>query len=244
MEEKLACFQKAGIEEVIFVEFTQAFAALTPEEFVLRVLRDGIGVRDVFVGEQFAFGKGRTGRMDDLVRLGSNAGFHVHPVPAIRIEGDVVSSTRIRTLVQAGDVRRAAHFLGRPYVLDGTVRTGAGRGEKLGWPTANLRLPPDRVIPVDGVYATRTLWNKRILESVSYIGTRPTFGSGERLLEVYLLDEQVNLYGERIHVQFVERLREDRVFSTPEELSACIDLDVTRARETLKAASHAESDVS
>jgi riboflavin kinase/FMN adenylyltransferase len=244
MEEKLACFQKAGIEEVIFVEFTQAFAALTPEEFVFRVLRDGIGVRDVFVGEQFAFGKGRTGRMDDLVRLGSNAGFHVHPVPAIRIEGDVVSSTRIRTLVQAGDVRRAAHFLGRPYALDGTVRTGAGRGEKLGWPTANLRLPPDRVIPVDGVYATRTLWNKRILESVSYIGTRPTFGSGERLLEVYLLDEQVNLYGERIHVQFVERLREDRVFSTPEELSACIDLDVTRARETLKAASHAESDVS
>ncbi|MBD0316867.1 MAG: riboflavin biosynthesis protein RibF, partial [Nitrospiraceae bacterium] len=225
MEEKLVCFQKAGIEEVIFVEFNTAFAALSPEEFVFRMLRDGIGVRQLFVGEHFAFGKGRTGRMDDLVRLGLNAGFQVHSVPAVRIEGEVVSSTRIRTLIQDGDVRRAALFLGRPYALDGTVRTGSGRGEKLGWPTANLRLPPDRVIPADGIYATRTLWNKRMFESVTYVGTRPTFGPGERLLEVYLLDEQVDLYDERLHVQFVERLREDRVFSTPEELSACIDSD-------------------
>ncbi|HJU06116.1 MAG TPA: riboflavin biosynthesis protein RibF [Nitrospiraceae bacterium] len=243
IEEKLACFQKAGIEEVIFVEFNRALAALAPEEFVFRVLRDGIGVRHLFVGEQFAFGKGRAGRMDDLVRLGSNAGFQAHAVPAVRVEGEVVSSTRIRTLVQAGDVRRAALFLGRPYALEGTVRTGSGRGEQLGWPTANVDLPPDRVIPADGVYATRTFWHKRSFDSVSYIGTRPTFGSGERLLEVYLLDEQVNLYDEWIHVQFIERLREDRVFNTPEELSACIDADVSLARETLKAAPRAGSDV-
>jgi riboflavin kinase/FMN adenylyltransferase len=243
MEDKLARFQEAGIEEVIFVEFNTAFAALTPAEFVFGVLRDGIGVRELFVGEHFAFGKGRTGTMSDLVRLGTTAGFRVHAVPAIRVDGDVVSSTRIRTLVQAGDVRRAARFLNRPYVLSGTVIAGADRGKKLGWPTANLRLPPDRVIPADGVYACRTSWNRRTFESVSYIGTRPTFGAGERLLEVYLLDKQVNLYDEHIRVQFVDRLREDRVFQTPEELSARIDLDVTLAKETLKAISPSRSDL-
>ncbi|MGH7232236.1 MAG: bifunctional riboflavin kinase/FAD synthetase [Nitrospiraceae bacterium] len=234
MEEKLACFQESGIEEVVFVEFNKAFAALTPAEFVLDVLREGIGVRELFVGEQFAFGKGRSGTMEGLVQLGSQAGFRVHAVPAIRMDGEVVSSTRIRSLVQAGDVRRAAQCLGRPYALDGSVMTGSGRGEQLGWPTANLPLSPDRVIPADGVYATRTVWNKRMFESVSYIGTRPTFGPGERLLEVYLLDEQVSLYDEQIRVQFVERLREDRVFRTPAELAAGIDLDVARAREILK----------
>ncbi len=243
MEDKLARFQEAGIEEVIFVEFNTAFAALTPAEFVFGVLRDGIGVRELFVGEHFAFGKGRTGTMSDLVRLGTTAGFRVHAVPAIRVDGDVVSSTRIRTLVQSGDVRRAARFLGRPYVLSGTVIPGVDRGKKLGWPTANLRLPQDRVIPADGVYASRTWWNRRTFEAVSYIGTRPTFGAGERLLEVYLLDEQVNLYDEHIRVQFVDRLREDRVFQTPEELSARIDLDVTLARETLKAISPSRSDL-
>jgi len=242
MEEKLTRFQDAGVEEVLFLEFNQAFAALTPDEFVFRILRDGIGVRDLFVGEHFAFGKGRAGRTADLLRLGAQSGFQVHPVPAMRVDGEVVSSSRIRMLVQAGDVRGAARCLGRPYALSGPVVRGERRGQVLGWPTANLRLPQGRVIPADGVYATTIVWNKRPYDSVTYIGTRPTFGAGERLLEVYVLDEQVHLYGEDIRVQFVERLRGDVTFATAEELSARIDLDVTHARETLRAASRSVTD--
>lgn len=242
MDEKLTRFQDAGVEEVLFLEFNQAFAALTPDEFVFRILRDGIGVRDLFVGEHFAFGKGRAGRTADLLRLGAQSGFQVHPVPAMRVDGEVVSSSRIRMLVQAGDVRGAARCLGRPYALSGPVVRGERRGQVLGWPTANLRLPQGRVIPANGVYATTIVWNKRPYDSVTYIGTRPTFGSGERLLEVYVLDEQVHLYGEDIRVQFVERLRGDVTFATAEELSARIDLDVTHARETLRAASRSVTD--
>lgn len=242
MEEKLTLLQEAGIEEVLFLEFNEAFAALTPDEFVFKVLRDGVGVRDLFVGEHFAFGRGRAGTVGDLLRLGSQAGFQVHPVPPVRMDGEVVSSSRIRMLVQGGNVRGAARCLGRPYALEGRVVRGEHRGQALGWPTANLRLPQDRVIPADGVYATTTLWNKRAYESVSYIGTRPTFGPGKRLLEVYLLDERAELYGHDIRVLFVERMRGDLSFRTPEELSARIQADVCLAREAFKANSRSLTD--
>lgn len=235
LEEKLAFFREAGIAEVLFVEFTAAFAALTPDEFMRQVLRDGLGVKDLFVGEHFAFGRGRAGRIGDLLRFGREAGFQVHPVPPLRVDGEVVSSTRIRHLIQEGDVRGAARCLGRSYALDGPVVPGEQRGQKLGWPTANLRLPPDRVVPADGVYATRTLWGGRSFESVSYIGTRPTFGAGERRLEVSLLDAQEHLYGQMIRVEFVERLRGDQTFANADELAACIERDARRAREALKA---------
>ncbi|MEP6888255.1 MAG: bifunctional riboflavin kinase/FAD synthetase [Nitrospirales bacterium] len=236
MEDKLARFEEAGIEHVFCLPFNKAFAALTPEEFVFKMLRDQIGVRELLVGEQFAFGAGRSGRMADLVRLSQSAGFVVHAVPPIRVEDEIVSSTRIRVMIQAGEVGRAARFLGRSYDLAGTVVRGAQRGQTLGWPTANIRLPHHRVIPADGVYATTAVCNGRSVNSVVYIGTRPTFGDGERLVEVYLLDEQLDLYGKDIFVRFVERLRGDQVFPTPEDLSRQIDVDVLRARDVLKAA--------
>lgn len=242
MEEKLARFQEAGIDEAFCIPFDTDFAALTPEEFVFKILRDQIGVRELFVGEQFAFGAGRSGRMADLMRLSKPAGFHVHGVAPVRVEGEIVSSTRIRTMIQGGEVGRAARFLGRLYELAGTVIHGEHRGRGLGWPTANIRLPEHRVIPPDGVYATTAVWKAQRLDSVSYVGTRPTFGNGERLLEVYLLDEQIQLYGQEIRVRFVERLRGDQAFDTAEELSRQIDQDVGHARDVLKAASHGAVD--
>jgi riboflavin kinase/FMN adenylyltransferase len=242
MEDKLTRFQEAGIEHVLCIPFDKPFAAFTPEAFVCKVLRDQIGVRELFVGEQFAFGAGRSGRMADLVRLSKPAGFIVHAVPPIRVEDEIVSSTRIRTLVQTGEVHRAARFLGRPYELSGTVIHGDQRGKALGWPTANIRLPLHRVIPADGVYATTAVWKGRILDSVTYIGTRPTFGDGERLLEIYLLDEQMDLYGQEMSVRFLERLRGDQVFATPEELSRQIAIDVLRARDAVKAAAQTVED--
>lgn len=242
MKDKLIRLHEAGIEHVLCIPFDKAFAAFTPEAFVCKVLRDQIGVRELFVGEQFAFGAGRTGRMTDLVRLGKSADFVVHAVPPVRVEGDIVSSTAIRTMVQAGEVHRAARFLGRPYDLAGTVVYGDQRGQTLGWPTANIRLPDHRVIPADGVYATTAVWKGRGLDSVTYIGTRPTFGDGERLLEVYLLDEQIDLYGQEMSVRFLERLRGDQVFATPEELSRQIAADVRHARDAVRAAAQTVAD--
>lgn len=240
-EEKLARFEEAGVQQVIFLAFDQLLASMTPEEFVLKILRDGIGIRELFVGEHFAFGRGRSGRVADLVRLGAQANFVVHPVPPFRMDGEVVSSTRIRKLLQAGDVAGAARCLGRSYALDGQVMQGAQRGQTLGWPTANLRLPADRVIPADGVYATTTLISNHRFDSVSYIGTRPTFGPGKRLLETYLLDERRDLYGEQMTVAFVDRLRGDLTCATAEELSAQIAADVAQARDRLRTVSHTRS---
>jgi riboflavin kinase/FMN adenylyltransferase len=139
-------------------------------------------------------------------------------------------------MIQAGDLQKAVRFLGRPYGIEGTVIPGAHRGKELGWPTANLRLPEGRVIPPDGVYAARVLWRGRALDSVVYIGTRPTFGAGERLLEVSILDERLELYGETIRVELLGFVREDRVFASAEALTRQIELDVDAARAQLREA--------
>ncbi|HET7910173.1 MAG TPA: riboflavin kinase, partial [Nitrospira sp.] len=150
------------------------------------------------------------------------------------LQGGVVSSTRIRTLIQAGEMEEAALFLGRPYGLTGTVISGLQQGQALGWPTANLRIPPERVTPPDGVYAARASYNGRAYDAVVYIGTRPTFGGGERLIEVNLLDHRDSLYGKAITVEFIERLRGDHTFASADELAAQIAKDADRAKATLR----------
>ena len=233
-EEKLARFEAAGIDEVVLLEFTPTFASMTPEQFADRVLHQQLGLAELFVGEHFAFGKGRAGRIADLIRFGGQYGFQVHPVRPVIVEGAVVSSTRVRQLIQAGEMERAAMLLGRAYGIRGTVIHGAQQGHALGWPTANLRLPPHRVMPPDGVYAARSVYGGKTFEAIAYIGTRPTFGEGERLIEVYLLDQSCNLYGEEITVQFVARVRGDHAFASPDELSKQIARDVEQARLSLQ----------
>jgi riboflavin kinase/FMN adenylyltransferase len=237
-EEKLARFEAAGIDEVVFLEFTPELAAMTADQFATTVLHDRLHVAEIFVGEHFAFGKGRAGRIADLRRLGATYGFVVHPFPPVTVNGEVVSSTRIRNLIHAGQMKEAALLLGRAYGISGTVITGRQQGQSLGWPTANLQIPPQRVIPSDGVYAARAVCEGKTYDAIAYIGSRPTFGMGERLIEVNLLDQQQNLYGKEMLVEFVDRLRGDHRFATAEELSAQIARDVDRARESLRL--HAE----
>jgi len=233
-EEKLARFEAAGINEVVLLEFTPAFASMTPEQFAGRVLHQQLRLAELFVGEHFAFGKGRAGRIADLIQFGGQYGFQVHPVRPVMVEGTVVSSTRVRQLIQAGDLERAAVLLGRAYGIGGTVIHGAQQGQALGWPTANLRLPLHRVMPPDGVYAARTVYDAQTYDAIAYIGRRPTFGEGERLIEVYLLDQSCNLYGKDITVQFVARVRDDHAFASADELSKQIARDVEQARLSLK----------
>ncbi len=233
-EEKLAAFEAVGIQEVVFVPFTSEFASRSAEYFACEVLAATLGVREIFVGEHFAFGKGRVGRIADLERFGKLRDFHVRPVTPVVLDGIIVSSTRIRTMLLEGQIELATHYLGRRYALKGMVVPGQQRGRDLGWPTANLTLPPERVIPQDGVYAAVTQWRGQSYDSVAYVGTRPTFeSSGDRLLEVYLLDGQPSLYGETISVEFVSQVRGDRTFANAEALAAQIERDVAVARERL-----------
>jgi riboflavin kinase/FMN adenylyltransferase len=233
-EEKLIHLEAAGIDEVVFLDFSPAFAAMSPAQFAEDILHRSLHLSELFVGNHFAFGKGRAGRIDDLVRLGGQYGFRVHPVLPVMIEGDVVSSSRIRQLILGGNVERAAMLLGRIYGIRGTVVQGMQQGQTMGWPTANLRLPPDRVVPPDGVYAARTIHGAQIYDAIAYIGTRPTFGTGERLIEVHLLDQACDLYGQEITVQFVARVRGDYTFASAGELSKQIVRDVEQARISLR----------
>lgn len=233
-EEKLAQLEAAGIDEVVFLDFTPTFAAMSPDQFASDILHRALTLSELFVGDHFAFGKGRAGHIEDLVRLGGQYGFLVHPVPPVMIGGDVVSSTRIRQLIQAGKMEQAATLLGRLYGIKGPVVHGLQQGQALGWPTANLRIPAERVVPPDGVYAARAVHGADTYDAIAYIGTRPTFGAGERLIEVNLLDHSCDLYGQEITVQFVSRVRGDHTFASAEELSKQIARDVEQARISLR----------
>ena len=233
-QEKYDFFERLGIAELIILPFTQELAALTPDQFVQRVLYDGLKIRRLLVGESFVFGKGRSGTIQDLVRLGRQANFDVQPVKPLRLGGEVVSSTRIRTCLTTGNVEEGSVCLGRPYRLTSRVIEGDKRGRQLGWPTANLRISAHRVLPADGIYATLTEINDLYFPSVTYIGNRPTFDEGERLLEVHVFDEKLELYGKNISVSFIKQVRGDRVFSHVDDLLKQMDLDGAQAREILK----------
>ena len=232
-QEKCDFFNNLGIAELIILPFTQALAALTPDQFVWQVLHDGLGVRQLLVGENFVFGKGRSGTIHDLIRLGEQMNFVVQPVTPVVLGSEVVSSTRIRKCVMAGNVGEGRHCLGRPYRLAGTVIEGEKRGRQLGWSTANLRIPPFRVLPADGIYATLTEVEGDCHPSVAYVGKRPTFQEGERLLEVHIFDHRFQLYGKDISVSFIEQVREDMTFSNVDDLVKQMNQDGAQAREIL-----------
>ncbi|HKU51887.1 MAG TPA: bifunctional riboflavin kinase/FAD synthetase [Nitrospira sp.] len=233
-DEKRARFEEAGIDQVISLEFTQAFASLSPEMFAEQVLSKRLGLKEIFVGQHFAFGHKRAGQIDDLTELGKRFGFIVHPIIPVMINGRVVSSTCIRQLIIARHVEQAAVLLGRHYALSGIVYPGEGRGRTLGCPTANLELPPDRVAPADGIYAAVAILDQERHDSVAYIGTRPTFDGDERRLEVSILDGIHELYGRTLTVEFIGRIRGDAQFDSGEALSRQITADVDSARGILR----------
>ncbi len=233
-QEKYDFFERLGIAELIILPFTQELAALMPDQFVRQVLHDGLRVRQLLVGENFVFGKGRSGTIQDLHRLGEQANFLVQSVMPVVFGGEIVSSTRIRKCLTTGNVVEGRECLGRPYRLTSTVIEGEKRGSQMGWPTANLRIPSHRVLPADGIYATLAEVDGKCFSSVAYIGKRPTFQDGERLLEVHIFDQMLNLYGKNISVSFIERVREDRTFSNIDDLLKQMDHDGAGAREILE----------
>ena len=216
-----------GVDELVTIPFDREFASKSAEQFVEEVLVEKLGATHVSVGENFRFGKGAKGDADLLT---GRSEFETRVVPLVEVENETVSSTHIRGLVAAGDVERAARFLGAPFMLEGEVVTGDRRGRDLGFPTANI-VPADELAhPGHGVYAA---WAHGYMAAVN-VGVRPTFETGRGLLvEAYLIDFEGDLYGETLRIAFARRLRGERRFESAEALVEQMRRDVQDARRVL-----------
>jgi len=231
-EERSALIEEEGIQQVLIQPFTADLARLTPEEFAAKFLHDGLGVRIVVVGENFHFGCKQAGDTATLKELGSRLGFDLRLLPTVTWRGRRVSSGEVRKLVLAGDVSTAARLLQRPHAISGDIVKGHGIGSKQTVPTLNLQTGA-QVIPAQGVYITRTsdLDSDRRWNSITNIGYRPTFGNDDALsIETFLLDPLDGATPDRIRLEFLRRVREERKFESPEALKAQILRDVSRAK--------------
>ena len=223
LERRLELLEALGFADALVCEFGEELAGLPAEEFAASVLRAS-GIEIVAAGDGFRFGRGREGDLAILEELG----FEVRRVPLV----DNVSSSHIRMLLAAGEVRQAARLLGRPAEVEGTVVAGDRRGAGLGFPTANLEVPPGLLVPRLGIYAGEALGHRAAVS----IGTNPHYGGRDRRVEAYLLDFDGDLYGRRLVVELWERLRDESAFPSEAELVAAIDADVRRTREATRPA--------
>jgi len=231
---KLRLFEAAGIEVVICANFTRVFADQHPEDFARDVLHKQIGVKEVYVGYDYAFGKGREGSIESLMRMGQTYGFKVGVIEPVQVDGVVVSSSAIRDLIAGGRIEEGNRLLGRHYTIEGEVVHGSHRGHALGFPTANIK-SNNELIPAFGVYAVLARVGGRTLKGVASIGIRPTFDGGPVSIEVFLFEFSEDLYGKEMEVAFVKRLRGEEKFSDVEALVRQIQKDVQSAREALRA---------
>jgi riboflavin kinase/FMN adenylyltransferase len=230
--EKAELFEHLGIDILVLAEFTLEFAAQTPEEFVNNILVEELGTADVFVGENYRFGRERAGTSETLKQMAAKAGFRVHVVPSVRASGEWVSSSRIREHLLRGEIPEANRLLGREFTIQGKVIHGHQRGKLLGFPTANLK-PEPKLHPPEGVYAAYCRVGTELYPAVMNIGRNPTFKDHRMSYEVHIIDFDQNLYGEILKVYLVERLRGEMTFSSPEELKAHIRKDIDRSRGLL-----------
>ncbi|MBT8227625.1 MAG: bifunctional riboflavin kinase/FAD synthetase [Dactylosporangium sp.] len=230
---KADLIEALGAGALCVIPFTSAFAQLSAEMFVRTILADRLHASLVVVGGNFRFGRNAEGDVDLLRRLGAGLGFEVEEATLIGNERVVFSSTQVRACITTGDVGTASLALGRPYQLDGTVIPGDHRGRTLGFPTANLRIRPRAAVPADGVYAAWLLHGGDRRPAAVSVGTNPTFSGASRRVEAHVLDFDGDLYGERVAVRFVARLRPMEVYDAPEPLIAQIREDVKQTRRAL-----------
>lgn len=219
-EEKRELLQKHGVENFLTINFTKEFASLTAEEFIYDYLVNGIGLSEIVLGHDHHFGKGRSGNVELLKKIGEKENFSVSTVDAFYINNEVVSSTKIRSTLSAGDLKKANNLLGRNYSFSGTVIGGDKRGRELGFPTANIKLSSqEKLLPAIGIYAVRVLLENEEHFGLLSIGKRPTFyTAGELVTEVYIYNFNREIYGESVTIELVERLRGEEKFNSAEEL--------------------------
>ena len=231
--EREQILEELGIDILILAEFTPEYASQTPEQFVENTLVEELGVRSLFVGENYRFGKGRSGTAVMLKKTGHELGFTVHVVPSVKVDEVVVSSSEIRKLLLSGEIRRANELLGRPFKIAGKVIHGHSRGKKLGFPTANIK-PEPKLCPPDGVYAVYCILDddkKNLRPGVMNIGWNPTFKDRRVSYEAHIMDLDRDLYGQRIEMQIIDRIRAEMTFNNVEELKEQIRKDIKYSRE-------------
>ncbi len=232
IEDKIRLINETGADWLVLAEFTKAFAATHPRQFVEEVLVNALSVREVWVGHDFSFGKGKSGTVEYLKELGGEFGFRVFVVDAYKRRGEVVSSSRIRAYVKDGEVKKAAALLGRLYSIKGKVVGGREIGKEIGFPTANLEVESE-LVPKDGVYAAFATVEGRERDAVLNIGVAPTFGGKGRTIEVHILDFCDNIYGKKVEARFASRLRDETAFPSKEALVKAIEKDIDRTRKIL-----------
>ena len=232
---KLRLIRELGVDQMLVIPFDQEFAATPPAEFIRALAAAARPLREICVGFEWSFGKDRAGNLALLDQLGQELGFDEVGVPAVEIEGNIVSSTLIRRAVETGDLEAAARFLGREYTILGTVKKGAQLGRTLGFPTANLSAHNEQ-FPPNGVYAVEIARGAQTLHGVANIGVRPTIenASGERVIEVHLFDFSADIYGEDLEVTFRQYLRPEQKFPNLEALREQIAADAATARTALR----------
>jgi riboflavin kinase/FMN adenylyltransferase len=233
LEERASLLKSLGVDLVIPLTFTTEVAALSAREFVL-YLKKYLKMRGLVIGPNFALGRGREGNAAALQSLGRELGFTVEVVKPLMVESSLVSSTAVREALARGDMKSTNRLLGRNFSLSGPVAAGVERGHVLGFPTANIQFDAGQAMPEDGVYVTLAHLGEKVYQSVTNIGVKPTFGKGERTVEVHILGFSGDLYGQKLTIELVERLRPEMKFAGPEELAAQIKKDVEQAKTILK----------
>lgn len=232
--EKKEILAESGLDYAVFIPFTPVLASYSPRRFVEEILVDRLRVKELVIGYDHGFGRGRSGTTETLRRIGSELGFAVDVVPEVKADGDVISSSRIRKALEAGQMERARSGLGRPYSIRGLVVRGDGRGRTLGFPTANLAVTAEmKLVPPPGVYAVRGVLRSGSHAGALHVGPRPSFRGSPPSIELHLIDFEGDLYGEQVRVDFIQRLRDVHSFTTVESLVDQLREDVELARVTL-----------
>lgn len=244
LHQKEEAIEALGVENLLVIPFTRDFSLTEPEDFVRSILRDRLAVSEIFLGSHFAFGRGKRGDLALLKRMGLECGFVASGVEEAFFEGEPISSTRIRTAIDRGEVRAANAMLGREYQLDGLVARGDKVGRRIGYPTINLE-PDNELHPADGVYVTQIDIRSfgRRFDCVTNIGRRPTvYEEFATTIETFVLDFSADVYGEKVRLFFFDRLREERKFPSVTDLSAQIGRDIEETRKYFERARTASTE--
>ena len=230
LSRKIRLIEALGVDLLVVLPFTPDLARLSPQEFVQGILADGLNARSVHVGPNFRFGHKQAGTTQVLEELARSSGFKIEILPMLMVRGERVSSSRIRKLIAAGKVERAGRLLGRPHSVKGGITSGEGIGKRQTVPTLNLE-PVEELLPANGVYITRTRVGAEAHESVSNIGTKPTFGEHRVTVESHLLNLRGGIQAQEMEVEFLHRLREEKKFPDAPSLLQQIRKDASRANQ-------------
>jgi riboflavin kinase/FMN adenylyltransferase len=234
LEEKIARIAETGMDGLLLIPFSLEFSHTTAREFVRSILWDRLRISKIYIGHDYTFGRGREGNETSLAVAGEQLGFAVEVVSAFKVGEAVISSTLTRNMILEGRVKEAALYLGRPYNLSGEVISGHRRGRDLGFPTANLR-PDKALIPARGIYAVRLLLEGKARQGVLNIGFNPTFSDNALSVEVHIFDFDEDIYGKRLEILFIDRIRDEMKFDGPAQLVEQIRRDVETAGKILSA---------